>query len=199
MSERVGGKVGRRRSGGTAGVVLAHVRRVVHAIHAQSTAIEATLGLTGPQLWALRELDLCEASQPVGFLARRLVIHKASAGRLVERLEDKGLVQREADAEDGRVVRVALTARGRTLARRSTQGPAQADLLTQLETLEARDLEAIARALERVVRLLGATSVAALPLFEESPATARRAPREPHARRDRPRPASPSTSRPRAR
>ncbi len=66
------------------------------------------LGLTRSQWLVLRRLNRCPgASQSE--LADMLEIEKASAGRLIDRLEANGWVERRPDAEDRRVNRLFLT------------------------------------------------------------------------------------------
>lgn len=50
---------------------------------------------------------------PIGALGEKLGLHKSNASRLAAALEAKGFVRREADADDGRGVRLQLTAAGR--------------------------------------------------------------------------------------
>src|SRR5688572_67458 len=98
---------------------LGHLRRIVQAIHTQSVVIEAATGLTGPQLWALREVARAKDGITLGELARRLALHKANAGRLADRLARKRLVTRETPPDDRRVVLVRATATGRKKAQAS--------------------------------------------------------------------------------
>lgn len=157
-----------------AGLVLANLRRIIHAIHAQSSSIEAAVGITGPQLWALREIDGNVAGLALSELADRLALHRANAGRLVERLLRKKLVECERPASDRRFVLVRITTRGRSLARRRVADPAQAGLLAKLEHLPAKELDAIHVSLRRLVELLGAERVDATPIFEDDGRAPRR-------------------------
>lgn len=166
MSTRAGNEA-RARSRVAAAETLVNLRRIVHAIQAQSTRIEASVGLTGPQLWVLREINGAVGGLPIGQIAKRLVLHKASAGRIVDKLVARGLVQSERPANDLRVVLARVTEKGRKLAAAAVAGPAQADLLTRLERLALDEIEGINGTLERVVALLGAEDVAAAPLFDE--------------------------------
>jgi DNA-binding MarR family transcriptional regulator len=150
---------------------LAHLRRIVHAIHAQSARIESALGLTGPQLWALREVARSAEGISLGEIAKRLALHKATAGRLVERLISARLVRGTRPAWDRRIFLVVATPRGARLARRSVANPAQADLLSKLERLEPSRLRRFERALAGIVKLIGAEKVKPAPLFEESRAS----------------------------
>ena len=51
-------------------------------------------------------------------LARRVVLSKSNLSRLADRLEEAGLVAREASPEDGRGYDLALTRAGRAMRRR---------------------------------------------------------------------------------
>lgn len=70
-----------------------------------------SLGLTRPQWLALTRLHRRPgASQSE--LADVMEIEKAPAGRLIDRLEEKGWIERRPDAADRRVNRIYLTDRG---------------------------------------------------------------------------------------
>lgn len=172
------GSRNRVRVGEAASRVLGHLRRIIHAIHRQSAAIEASTGLTGPQLWALREIALSDEGVTLGDLARRLALHKANAGRLVDRLASRRLVTRGSVPGDGRSVLVRATSKGRRQAVAPVGGPLQADLLARLGDLPPAQVERIDRALVRLVLLVGAEGVEPLPLFDgERPERAASRPR----------------------
>ena len=74
------------------------------------------VGLTGPQHQLLLAVRGHSGRPSIGDVAEHLLIRHHSAVELVNRAERLGLVQREVDDGDQRVVRVALTAEGeRTL------------------------------------------------------------------------------------
>ena len=69
------------------------------------------LGLTRPQWLALVRLKRrpgCSQSE----LADTMEIEKAPLGRIVDRLTDKGWIERRSDAQDRRINRIYLTDRG---------------------------------------------------------------------------------------
>lgn len=59
-------------------------------------------------------------------LGARLRLEKSTVSRLAAQLERRGLVHRDADRSDGRVTRVALTAKGARFADRSPPPAASA-------------------------------------------------------------------------
>jgi DNA-binding MarR family transcriptional regulator len=66
----------------------------------------------------VRVLGILRDHQPrMAELAQHLGLDKSSISGLIDRAETRGLVQRDASPDDGRAVRVSLTAEGRDLAR----------------------------------------------------------------------------------
>lgn len=61
----------------------------------------------------LYTLSKCREPIRLGELNRRVLLSQPALSRMVDRLVDRGLVRREADAGDGRSVRLSLTAEGR--------------------------------------------------------------------------------------
>src|SRR5688500_1433251 len=73
-----------------------------------------TSGLSAPRLSAL-SVVVFAGPLTIGALATAEQVRPPTMTRLVSGLERDGLVRREADAADGRVVRVRATARGERL------------------------------------------------------------------------------------
>jgi DNA-binding MarR family transcriptional regulator len=67
-----------------------------------------SLGLTRSQWWVLNHLFRIDGAIQ-SELAETLEVEKATLGRLLDRLEEKGWIRREADAQDRRAKRVYLT------------------------------------------------------------------------------------------
>jgi DNA-binding MarR family transcriptional regulator len=153
---------------------LNHLRRIFHAIHAQSAAIESSTGITGPQLWALHAVAEEPEGLPLGAIARKLVLHKANAGRLVDRLLTKKLVTCERPPRDRRLVIVRPTAKGRALLGGRAPRPAPLDLLLRLGELPKRERDAIEQSLAAVVSLLGAEKAPTSPIVDERRAVRRK-------------------------
>jgi DNA-binding MarR family transcriptional regulator len=86
-------------------------------------------------------------------LARAVMLSSGGLTRLVGRLEDRGLVRREPDEEDGRAFQAALTSDGaRSLAQaRRTHDAVLEELLAR--RLSAADLESLALILGRALEL----------------------------------------------
>lgn len=74
----------------------------------------ARIGLTYPQYIAMLVLWQ-DGACPTGHIANRLQLPAHAVSPLIERLEAAGLVRRERDRRDRRVIRVALTREGAAL------------------------------------------------------------------------------------
>jgi len=88
------------------GFLLTDVARLMRTIYDRRVK---SLGLTRSQWWVLNNLFRGDGLTQTE-LADLLEVEKPTLGRLLDRLEAKGWVRREADARDGRVWRVYLTA-----------------------------------------------------------------------------------------
>ena len=106
-------------------------------------------------IWAdvsMREYDvlytLSKCREPINLteLNRHVLLSQPALSRLVDRLADRGMVERCSDPADGRGVRLSLTdagrARQRTIGRRHARGVARA-MTAGLGPAELRQLEAI--------------------------------------------------------
>ena len=81
------------------------------------------LGLTYPQYLVLLVLWE-EDGVPVKHLAERLMLDSATLTPLLKRLEQRGVVVRQRDEDDERVVRIRLTDAGRALRGKTKRFPA---------------------------------------------------------------------------
>jgi DNA-binding MarR family transcriptional regulator len=108
----------------------------------------AELDLSAPQVHTLLALGH-EGALAMGDLARRVAVTEKTVTGLVDRLERDGLVRRLRDAQDRRVIHVALTPQGEALHRRMEAG-----LLLSLTRLMARLDGADRRDLFRIIEKL---------------------------------------------
>lgn len=105
----------------------------------------------------MRLLGILRDREPgVLALSRFLELDKSSVTGLVDRAEGRGLVERVADPDDGRAVRVRLTRKGRALASAGAAGVAE-ELSTVVADLTATERRRLA------VLLSGIASRAAEP------------------------------------
>ncbi|HEX3158563.1 MAG TPA: MarR family transcriptional regulator, partial [Gemmatimonadaceae bacterium] len=93
------------------------LRRLVRTLRLSASAIERDIGVSGAQLFVLRQLQQRPAAS-LNELAERTLTHQSSVSTVVRRLAERGLVARSPAADDARRLEIALTAQGAALARR---------------------------------------------------------------------------------
>ncbi len=94
----------------------------------------------------LYTLSKCPEPVRIGELNRHVLLSQPALSRLVDRLAERGLVERKPDPADGRAIRLALTDAGRVLQRRVglRHGSSVARAMTaRLTAGELRELETI--------------------------------------------------------
>jgi len=84
---------------------------------------------------------------------------------ILDRLETKGLIRRDRDLKDRRLVQVSLTERGKVLAR-NAPSPLQGALVEAMGKLPETELVVIAESLERIIELMQIQHVDAAPILE---------------------------------
>jgi DNA-binding MarR family transcriptional regulator len=116
----------------------------------------------------LYTLSKCPQPQRISELNRHVLLSQPALSRMVDRLAERGLVERQPDPADGRGVRLALTAAGaalqRRIGRRHARGVARA-MTARLDQRELRQLGAICRKLASGPALLNG----AAPDHDEDP------------------------------
>ena len=136
---------------------LAAAVRSVHSIFkvvdTASRRLLKDFGVTGPQLWALRTIEEAQGLT-IGQLADRLYLHISTVSVLLDRLEKARWIERRRSTEDRRVVRLTVTRRGRALIARAPEPP-RSVVLRGLKALDDRELADMARALGRLLEMLG--------------------------------------------
>jgi DNA-binding MarR family transcriptional regulator len=98
----------------------------------------------------LYTLSKCPEPLRIGELNRHVLLSQPALSRMVDRLAERGLVERSADPADKRGVRLSLTeagrARQRQIGRRHARSVARA-MTAQASAADLRQLEAICRRL----------------------------------------------------
>jgi len=91
------------------GTVLAQVSRLMRRAFDERAR---EIGVTRPQ-WQVLGILLRHEGVKQGGLAEILEVEPITAGRMIDRMQDAGLVERRADPADRRAWRLYLTQRGR--------------------------------------------------------------------------------------
>lgn len=90
---------------------LQTVWQLEHALERASKRMEDTMGISGPQRFALRMIG-ARPGITAGELAGVLHLHPSTVTGIVQRLESRKLVKRSANELDGRVAHLHLTPGG---------------------------------------------------------------------------------------
>lgn len=114
-------------------LALQELRRLVHGIRSASYSVERSCGVTGAQLFVLRELSL-EPGASIRRLSERTLTDPSSVSVIVAHLEERGLVTRTLDEADRRKSALRLSSQGAQLLTRAPE-PYQGRLIGVLRAL----------------------------------------------------------------
>lgn len=144
--------------------ILRSLRRIIRSVELYSKKLAAEYKVTGPQLvclLAIKEGGPLTATR----LSREVHLSPSTIVGVVDRLEEKKLVQRQRDSKDRRRVHLSLTSQGEKLVE-SAPSPLQDRLAEALESVSELEIVSIALALERVVDLMEVRQVDASPILD---------------------------------
>ncbi len=147
-----------------ADAALVSLRRIVKVVDAQARTLARDTSLTPSQLIVLSELASSESLQP-GELARAASLKQATISILLDRLQERGLVQRARGDTDRRTVRVQITPEGRRVLA-DAPDLLQVEFGARFEELPSWEQAYINAALMRLVALLGAGAIDASPVLD---------------------------------
>ncbi len=127
------------------------------AVTRMARRLRQETGVVGPEISptltaALATVDRCGPLTPSA-LADAERIQRPTATRIVAKLQERGLVERTQDPDDGRVWRVATTREGRALLKRIRSRKSEY-LARRLRTLTPQEQATLAEAAELLERLL---------------------------------------------
>ena len=150
-----------------ASLVVDALRRIVHELRVTTHRAEDEVGLSGAQLFVLRELA-AEPGISIRRLSQRTLTDPSSVSVVVARLVERGFITRKSDASDARRSVLAVSAKGRALLTRAPE-PFQARLFAALRELPAARLREIRLGLAHVIETTAvASDGTAPPFFEET-------------------------------
>jgi DNA-binding MarR family transcriptional regulator len=140
------------------------LRRLVQALRVSTVAVKRTSGISGAQLFVLREL-VERPGQSLRDLVARTLTSQSTVSEVVARLVDAGLVSRRAAPEDGRRAVLSPTPAGRALLR-AAPPTVQAHLVDGLRRISPGSLGALADGLEQWLAAAGLADVPPTMFFE---------------------------------
>ena len=132
--------------------VLQKMRIVIRSAQHHSAATEKVCGVSGAQLWVMQELSEAPGLR-VGDIAARLAIHQTTASNLLEVLARKGLILKQRDSVDQRVVRLALSPQGAAVIAGAPK-PARGLLPDALRRLDPESLRTLDHGLDQLLGVM---------------------------------------------
>lgn len=144
--------------------ILQSLRRIIRAVDIHSRKLVARHKVTGPQLVCLGAIAE-ECPTTATRIARQVFLSTSTVVGIIDRLQDKGLVRRERDSKDRRIVYVTATEEGLALIAQAPS-PLQDTFTEALGNLPEKDQQTLTLSLEQIVDLLEAKGLPAAPVLE---------------------------------
>jgi DNA-binding MarR family transcriptional regulator len=136
--------------------IIWYLRRLVQADEVFNKELTKKHQVSQPQLTCL--LALFEYGPlPVSKLAKYVLVKPSTATGIVDRLEEKGLVQRERSLLDRRIVTIHLTESGHEVAKKAPL-PIPTPMVEGLNKLPVEETRKIVKSLAMLVAMLDDTS-----------------------------------------
>ncbi|RLQ22078.1 MarR family transcriptional regulator [Seongchinamella sediminis] len=144
--------------------VLTSLRRVIRATDLHSRQLAKISGLTAPQILLLQAIRKLEGAT-IGDLAKEVSLSQATVTSILDRMEKRGLVQRERSSVDKRKVHACLTEQGMASLQDAPM-PLQDQFARQFNDLQEWEQTSIIAALQRVAYMMDAEHIDASPVLD---------------------------------
>jgi DNA-binding MarR family transcriptional regulator len=147
--------------------IVSALRRIMRRVEIGSVELETAHAITAPQLVCL--LAIVRAGQITQVdLSREVHLGASTLVGVIDRLQDKGLVQRTRDREDRRRILISATPAGHAKASQAPE-PLQRRLERGLADLSAGERHMIITALDQIVTMLDADDIEAAGVLASGP------------------------------
>lgn len=146
---------------------LRAIRRILRKTSEYSRQLVRQSGLTVPQVLCLRFIAEAQPDDEVtvAMVSGAVQLAPATVSRILDRLEDAGLVLRERRSQDRRKVCLSLTESGRRQVDKLPT-PLQEQFVARLKGLSPGEQRQLLGSLEKVVEMMEATGLDAAPVLE---------------------------------
>lgn len=151
--------------------ILQSIRRIMRAVDIYSRKLKSQCELTVPQLVCLGTVVEHEPLTVSG-IAQQVYLSSSTVVGILDRLEGRGLIKRERDTNDRRIVNTLATPAGKEIISNAPSA-LQDGLHEALKDLPLLEQATIALSLKRVVGLMEAGSIDAAPILETAPIEAK--------------------------
>ena len=149
--------------------VLVALRRIVQAIDQHSSRLGKEFGLTTPQLLVLQTVANTK-EQPIRAISAEVNLSQATVTSIVDRLERRGLLERQRSGTDRRKVFLVITGAGKELLTKAPK-PLQENFLLRFERLREWEQHQLVFVLKQVAEMMGARHIDAAPLLDTGEVT----------------------------
>ena len=148
--------------------VVSALRGITRALDLHYKRLLREYGLSGPQIIVIKSV-YASGKRPVSEVARDVHLSHATVTAIVDRLERKGLIERNQNTQDRREIHVSLTAEGVATVGRS---PAllHEKFIAEFTALDLWEQNQILASLQRVAKMIGASDHPA-PMLSVAPLT----------------------------
>jgi DNA-binding MarR family transcriptional regulator len=132
--------------------IIFSIRRLMQAGEMYTKELGKKYQVSAPQLYCVLALH-DQGPLPPSQIARHILVKSSTVTGIVDRLEQKGLVQRVRNSRDRRVINIELTDKGRALAQHAPP-PIQSKVMEGLKRLPDGQLAEITRGLKLLTDML---------------------------------------------
>lgn len=144
--------------------VLTSLRRVIRAIDLHSKQLVKTASVTGPQL-RLLQLIRSQGDATASELSDAMSLSQATVTSILDRLEDRGLIERIRSQTDKRKVHPCLTESGNALLDKAPTA-LQDDFVRKFDQLQSWEQHMIIASLQRLAGMMDAEHIDASPYLD---------------------------------
>jgi DNA-binding MarR family transcriptional regulator len=147
--------------------VLISLRRIIHATDLQSKQVVKACGLTIPQIMVLNAIDRL-GDVTIKRISDDVSLSQATVTTILNRLEQRELVERVRNTDDKRIVNARLTAAGAG-ALQAAPPLLHENFIQRFEALGKREKAKILSSLQQVAKMMDADDIDAVPLHDIAP------------------------------
>ena len=144
--------------------VLTSLRRVIRAIDLHSQHLVKTASVTGPQLRLLQLMN-SESQFTVSDLAKKMSLSQATVTSIMDRLENRKLIERVRSTDDKRKVHPKLTEHGKAILAK-TPTPLQDSFVRKFDNLKPWEQSMIIASIQRIAEMMDAGDIDAAPFLD---------------------------------
>ncbi|MFD1382193.1 MarR family winged helix-turn-helix transcriptional regulator [Rhodanobacter aciditrophus] len=144
--------------------VLVHLRRIIRATDLQSKRVVKACGLTIPQIMVLRAIEEL-GDVTVRRISDNVSLSQATVTTILNRLEERKLVERVRAQKDKRIVNARLTESGTEMLL-TTPPLLHEKFIAEFEALDGWEQTQMLSSLQRVAMMMNAENLDAAPLLD---------------------------------